>query len=243
MVSCRIVVMPTKPSSGARSASRVEPGGPRPTRRRGKALETAIKQAVVELLTENGVAGVTMDAVAARAQTSKPVLYRRWSDRAALLRDTLVPLAMQAIPNEDTGSYRDDMLAILNGWAAFFASPEGTIAPAIVGAMPHDPELADAFRSGVIGWRKQEMATVIKRGIERGEVRESVRYDIARELGQAVLWHRFLITGDPITPELVEHIVDHILIPYAGRHDEQINPHPPSQHPGRPVGPGAITRT
>lgn len=192
---------------------------PRATRRRGEALEEAIRDAVVELLAENGVAGVTMDAVAARAQTSKPVLYRRWADRAALLRDTLVPLAMRAIPHEDTGSYRDDMLAILNGWAAFFASPQGAIAPAIVGAMPHDPELAEAFRVGVIGWRKQEMAAVIERGISRGEVREDVRIDIARELGQAILWHRFLITGDPITPELVEHIVDHILIPYADTRD------------------------
>lgn len=197
---------------------------PRATRRRGQALENAIRTAVVELLAEDGVAGVTMDAVAARAQTSKPVLYRRWADRGALLRDTLVPLAMQAIPHEDTGSYRDDMLAILNGWAAFFASPAGAIAPAIVGAMPHDPELADAFRSGVIGWRKQEMAAVIERGISRGEVRPNVRVDIARELGQAILWHRFLITGDPITPELVEHIVDHILIPYANQNDEQPQP-------------------
>ena len=188
----------------------------RPTRRRGAVLEQAIRQAALELLQEGGVAGVTMDSVAARARTSKPVLYRRWADRTALLRDTLVPLAMQAIPHEDTGSYRGDMRAILNGWAAFFASPQGVIAPAIVGAMPHDPELAEAFREGVIGWRKEEMAAVISRGIARGEVREDVRVDVARELGQAVLWHRFLVTGDPITPELVDHVVDRILVPYAG---------------------------
>ena len=211
--------MPTSQTPKSRQGPKRTVPAPRATRRRGEALEEAIRDAVVELLAENGVAGVTMDAVAARAQTSKPVLYRRWADRAALLRDTLVPLAMQAIPHEDTGSYRDDMLAILNGWAAFFASPQGAIAPAIVGAMPHDPELADAFRVGVIGWRKQEMAAVIERGISQGEVREDVRIDIARELGQAILWHRFLITGDPITPELVEHIVDHILIPYADARD------------------------
>jgi AcrR family transcriptional regulator len=187
----------------------------RPRRRRGKALEDAIRAAVLELLSENGVAAVTMDAVASRARTSKPVLYRRWPDRAALLRDTLVPLAMQAIPHEDTGSYRGDMLAILTGWADFFAAPEGAIGPAVVGAMPHDPELAEAFRAGVIGWRKQEMAAVLDRGIARGEVRADVRVDVARELGQAVLWHRFLITGDPITPELVEHLVDRVLLPYV----------------------------
>lgn len=170
---------------------------------------------MLALVTESGVAGVTMEAVAARAGTSKPVLYRRWPDRAALLRDTLVPLAMQAIPTPDTGSYRADMLAVLHGWRRFFASPQGAIGPAIVGAMPHDPELADAFRHGVIGWRKRAMADIIARGVARGEVRPDIRVDVARELGQAILWHRFLVTGDPITVELVEHIVDDILLPYA----------------------------
>jgi AcrR family transcriptional regulator len=191
-----------------------EPAEPR-SRRRGKALEGAIHAAVLQLVIEQGVAGVTMEAVAAQAGTSKPVLYRRWPDRAALLRDTLVPLAMQAIPHTDTGSYRGDMLAILRGWAAFFASPEGAIGPAIVGAMPHDPELADAFRAGVIGWRKDAMTETITRGIDRGEVRPDVRIDVARELGQAFLWHRFLVTGDAIPDELIVHLVDHVLVPYA----------------------------
>ena len=184
-------------------------------RRRGAALEAAIRAAVLDLLAENGMGGVTMEAVAARAGTSKPVLYRRWESRAALLRDTLVPVAMAVIPYEDTGSYRSDMLAILTGWAEFFASPAGAIGRAIVGAMPFDADLADAFRGGVIAWRKQAMTDMLNRAIARGEVRPDVPIEIARELGQAVLWHRFLVTGDPITPELIEHVVDEVLIPYV----------------------------
>jgi len=193
------------------------PAGERPqaTRRRGAALEAAIHAAVLDLLAEQGVAGVTMEAVAVRAATSKPVLYRRWDDRGALLRDTLVTFAQSAIPHGDAGGYRADMLAILHGWAEFFAGPAGVICRAVVGAVPHDPELAAAFREGVIGWRKEAMADVLARGIARGQVRPDVRVEVARELGQAILWHRFLITGDPITAELIEHIVDEILIPYV----------------------------
>ena len=86
---------------------------------------------------------------------------------------------------------------------------------AIVAAMPTDPDLADAFRNGVIGWRKQAMTDMLHRGMARGEVRADVRIDVARELAQAFLWHRFLVTGDPITPELIEHVVDEVLIPYV----------------------------
>jgi AcrR family transcriptional regulator len=188
-------------------------------RRRGAELEAAIRAAVVELAIDAGVAGVTMQAVAARARTAKPVLYRRWPDRAALLRDTLVPLAMETIPHHDTGSYRGDMLAILRGWKAFFDSPTGVIAPAIIGAMPHDPELASAFRDGVIGWRKHAMTETISRAVSRGEVKADVRVDVARELGQALLWHRFLVTGDDIDDAFIEHVVDEVLIPYTSPTD------------------------
>ena len=188
---------------------------PTKTRRRGEALTAAIRDAVIDLVVEAGVGAVTMEAVAARAATSKPVLYRRWPDRAALLRDTLVPLAKEAIPSTDTGSFRTDALAVLRGWSELFKSPRGIIGPAIVGAMPHDPELARAFRDGVIAWRKEAMTELLERGIERGEVRVDVRIDVARELGQAILWHRFLVTGDAIDDELIEHIVDEVLIPYV----------------------------
>jgi AcrR family transcriptional regulator len=193
-----------------------EPDAGASTRRRGSVLEQAIQAAVLDIVIEQGAAGVSMEAVAARAATSKPVLYRRWADRAALLRETLVPLAMEAIPHTDTGSYRGDMLAILRGWADFFASPRGAVAVAIVGAMPHDPELAAAFRDGVIAWRKEAMAETLTRAIDRGEVRPDVPFEVARELGQAMLWHRFLVTGEAITDELIVHIVDEVLVPYAG---------------------------
>ena len=65
-------------------------------RRRGEVLDAAIRDAVLELLAEHGPAGVTMEAVASAARTSKPVLYRRWPDRASLLRDTLLGIAMAA---------------------------------------------------------------------------------------------------------------------------------------------------
>ena len=66
-----------------------------------------------------------------------------------------------------------------------------------------------------MGWRKSEMVKTLSRGIERGEVRADVPVEVAREIGQAMLWHRFLVTGDPITDDLVVHIVDEVLIPYV----------------------------
>lgn len=178
-------------------------------------LERAIHSAVLDLVIEQGAAGVTMEAVAVRAATNKPVLYRRWPDRAALLRETLVPLAMEAIPHTDTGGYRGNMLAILRGWAEFFASPRGpsrwrSSAPCLT-----IPSLPRPFGAGSSPGARRPWPTRWSRAIARGELRPDVPVEIARGLGQAFLWHRFLVSGDDITDELIVHIVDEILIPYG----------------------------
>lgn len=184
-------------------------------RRHGAELDAAIRDAVLRLVGEHGVVGVTMEAVANAAGTSKAVLYRRWSDGRALLRDTLLRTAVAAIPHEDTGSYREDMLAILRGWAELFTGPQAALIRAGIAAAAHDSELAEAFRSEVIGWRKREMAELLARGVARGDVRPDLPFEIARELGQSVLWHRLLVTGDPINDDLCVQLVDEVLLPFV----------------------------
>ncbi|ORB30456.1 TetR/AcrR family transcriptional regulator [Mycolicibacterium parafortuitum] len=182
-------------------------------RRRGAELDSAIQAAVLELLAEHGPNAVTMDAVAAAARTSKPVLYRRWPDRRALLRDTLLAVASTSFPRPDTGSFRGDLLDVLRAWAQLFTGGSGPLMRAAITAVMTDPELEATFRADVLGMRKDEMTALIRRGIERGEVRADVPVEIVRELGQSVLWHRLLISGDPITDELVTELVDEVLIP------------------------------
>jgi len=182
-------------------------------RRHGAELDTAIRSAVLELLAAHGPAGVTMEAVAATAHTSKPVLYRRWPDRRALLRDTLMGIAATSIPSADTGSFRGDMLAVLRGWAGLFTGESGPLMRSIAMAVAVDPELESTFRTDVIGMRKDEMNALLARGIERGDVRADVPVELIRELGQSVLWHRLLITGDPIDDDVVIQLVDEILTP------------------------------
>ena len=143
------------------------------------------------------------------------MLYRRWPDAGALLRDTLLTTVVAAIPHTDTGSYRGDMLAVLRGWTVLLTGSGSAAMRGVIAAMADDDELASAFRRDVIGWRKDEMAALLARGIDRGDVRADVPVEIARELGQSVLWHRLLVTGDPIDDALVVQLVDEVLVPFV----------------------------
>ena len=59
------------------------------TRRRGAELEEALLEAAWQELEERGYAGLTMENVATRAGTSRPVIARRWRSKAELTIATL----------------------------------------------------------------------------------------------------------------------------------------------------------
>src|SRR5262245_50167029 len=72
--------MRLKPIRGARAVG---------TRRRGKVLEAAIFKVVLPRTCKNGVRQLLDRAVAAKAGTSKPVIYRRSPTRAQLVSAAL----------------------------------------------------------------------------------------------------------------------------------------------------------
>ena len=81
-------------------------------RRHGEELEAAIRAAVLSLLASDGPRAVTMEAVAAAAHTSKPVLYRRYPSRAHMVVDAMPNLHWQADDVVDSQSLRDDLLEV-----------------------------------------------------------------------------------------------------------------------------------
>ena len=85
--------------------------GEKQTRRRGAALESVILEAAWQELSERGWAGFTVEGVAARSGAAKTVIYRRWSNRVALVEDMLNRARADAeVPFGSSGSLRADLL-------------------------------------------------------------------------------------------------------------------------------------
>lgn len=78
-------------------------------RRRGPELDEAILQAVWDELSTKGYGGLTLDSVASRAGTSRPVLHRRWKSRSELVMAALaryVALNPISIPTKEASGAR-----------------------------------------------------------------------------------------------------------------------------------------
>src|SRR3954470_10481146 len=87
------------------------------TRRRGRARSTqadrAIFAATRTLLDEAGYHGLTVEGVAAEAGVAKTTIYRRYANKALLVLDAMLQAARDApVALPDTGSFRDDLVAI-----------------------------------------------------------------------------------------------------------------------------------
>jgi AcrR family transcriptional regulator len=193
------------------------------TRRRGEALESAILEAAWAELNERGYSGMTFESVAERAHTSKPVLYRRWPTKEALMLASIGYRGiMRPTTPPDTGTLRDDAIALLqnfnlraDGIAGLFSSllssyfAETGISPAELRAR--------IFGDGLTGMQK-----IVDRAVTRGELPGGLPARIT-SLPSDLARHELLMTLKPVPDATILDIVDTIFMPlveeYASRAD------------------------
>jgi AcrR family transcriptional regulator len=189
---------------------------PTPQRRRGAELEQAILRAAWEELAHTGYAKLTIEGVAARAHTSKTVIYRRWETRARLI----VAAMRQEAPNlsaplPDTGSLRGDVLTLLRKVSANLRKLGPDTVHGLLGELSQLPRLADEI--GVRSLGLQVMRTFVARAIERGELRARPISDRLLTLPLDLMRHEVLITHAPLSNASLREIVDDLFLPALHR--------------------------
>ncbi len=186
-------------------------GRPRDARTDG-----AILEATLELIAERGAHKFRTDDVAARAGVGKGAIYRRYPSKDALVTAAVAALVNEEIVIPDTGSTRGDLLALMREAVELYrGSLPGRLMPNLVGAMAQRPELARAVREGFLAGRREALAEVLRRGIERGDLRPDLDTELALDVFGGPLFYRLLITGGPIDDDLAEGVADLILRGFA----------------------------
>jgi len=183
-------------------------------RRRGDTLETAILDAAWEELQEAGYSSFTVEAVAKRAGTSRPVLARRWPGRADLAVAALAHYnTCNPVEMPDLGNVRDELILVLQKLSEKGAS---TVMKVVLTMNDYFAEtnssLAD-LRARLAGENKFEQ--VLRRGVERGELDQSRLTARISALPLDLLRHDVIMTRKPVSKEMIIEIVDTIFLPLA----------------------------
>ncbi|GGX71197.1 TetR/AcrR family transcriptional regulator [Streptomyces fructofermentans] len=185
------------------------------SRRRGAVLERAILDAALEQLSTVGWNGLTMEGVAAGAQTGKAAVYRRWPSKEDLVADALQAALppLQGVP--DLGNVRDDLLELCRrARQAMFSRPGFALRSVL-----HECDSSQAERfhgvifEGVIEPTVKLLREVIGRGIERGEVRPDAANPYVFDAIPAMMMYRSKVCASEWTERDLEEMIDQFMVP------------------------------
>lgn len=182
------------------------------SRRRGKVLETAIFRAVLRELADTGYVDFSIERVAARAGTSKPVIYRRWPTRAQLVYAALRatrPLLSSEAP--DTGTVRGDLMAILDQVSEMVDELSPEVMFGLIAELLHESD-ASLFRE--VHERNTKTAMeILSRGVRRGEIAAEKLTPRLAALPFDLVRYQLMILHQPLSEHDMEEIVDQIFLP------------------------------
>ena len=175
--------------------------------RRSDDARLAVLQAADDLLSEIGFAAVTIEGIAARAGVGKQTIYRWWQSKADVLMEAFAEDALQDLKPPDTGNLRGDLKAHLNNTAKFLTeSDAGAVFRALAGQIQHDPVMAIRFRTEYFERQREQDRIPLRRAIERGELPANTDIDMAVDRLLGPIYFRVLVTGMPVTQEVVEEL-------------------------------------
>ncbi|ATE54834.1 MULTISPECIES: TetR/AcrR family transcriptional regulator [Actinosynnema] len=178
-------------------------------RRRDERIDEAVLAAVGELLREVGYRGLTMEAVARRAGTTKPAIRRRWPGQRHLVLAALAAERVGVAPELDTGCWHCDVVEHLEALRAGLDDPAlARVLPALVADLADDPDLRREFLEAVWEPRRQACLVSLRRATLRGQLRPGRDADLVLDLFAAPVVLRALFGHRELTASFVREVVD-----------------------------------
>ncbi|WP_447037253.1 TetR/AcrR family transcriptional regulator [Streptomyces sp. DSM 118878] len=179
-------------------------------RPRDPARDEAIRKAALEIVTERGYRGMSMEGVAARSGVSKQAVYRRYASKGELLLDALDSVGREVFPVPDTGSLRSDLLPMVRAAFELHRYSDKAFSQAVAAEAAQGPDFARLAVESVINPRRDLFRRVIARARERGEV-TCPDDDVLIDLIYGPMWYALLFDFDRLTDEYAESITDAVL--------------------------------
>ncbi|MER7586529.1 TetR/AcrR family transcriptional regulator [Micromonospora sp. NPDC127501] len=175
---------------------------------RSEAAREAVLQAADDLVAEIGYAKVTIEGIASRAGVAKQTIYRWWRSKTDILVDAFTADSAQELTLPDTGAFRTDLRAHLDELVRFLeVSDSGAVFRALVGQAQHDPELAARLRAEVLPQLRARDRVPFDRAAARGELPAEADVDLLVDQAVGPIHFRVLVTGEPVTPALLDALV------------------------------------
>ena len=149
-----------------------------PARRRTKTPERVLAAAAA-ILRRDGYARLTMERVAAESGVAKTTLYRRWATKAALCMDLYLEVAGRELHDPATGHVASDLQHIANTVVRLQTRDRRRARLRRADCRGADqPGDRAAFLAEFADRRREMTRLVLRRAIDRGELRANTDVDL-----------------------------------------------------------------
>jgi AcrR family transcriptional regulator len=167
--------------------------------------------AAIEELVDSGYARLTMEGVAARAQTGKAAVYRRWPNKHALVLEAL-RRTMPPLPEHDLDdSARENLRQVFGTLCQILAGETMFPGLAVMFSLLSDPVLRATFVDSIVAPRLALITSILDRAEQTGELAPGARGPLATQVGPALVVQTFMLTGAPPTAADLTRILDTVL--------------------------------
>ncbi len=180
------------------NANLVESSTARAGRPRSEGCRQKVLAAADTLFEREGLARMSVDAVAQVSGVSKATIYRWWPNKSAIVMEALLASSEAEVYVPTSPYPEEDLIARVRRTVALFRGPRGKIIASLIGQAQSDPEIAEAYRQQLLGPRRDAMRAAIDRAVEAGLYRPDIDYDMAIDLLYGPLYQRLLLRHAPL---------------------------------------------
>ena len=151
-------------------------------RLRDRTVDERVLRVAREISASLGPDAVSISAVARAAGVAKSTIYRRWETKAALLAAALEDVVGPHGSPPDTGRVHDDLVALVEDQLERLGPrPLVRLAWLSTAATTADSDAEGRLRVAAQA-RRQELDSVLRAGVRRGELHADIDVDVAVDL-------------------------------------------------------------
>jgi len=171
----------------------------------------AILQTAIDLVLDLGFRAVSIEGIAAKAGVAKTTIYRRWSNKAAVIMDAFMMRFGSETQFPAAKKVTDSIRLQMRAMAKAFRSKDGALVKALLAEAQFDPELATAFRERWTLPRRQMALSVFHRAVSRGELRPDIDLEATIDLLYAPMYYRLQMGTGPLSDAYIDEIFDYAM--------------------------------
>lgn len=180
-------------------------------RPRSEKSREAIINATHDLLNEKGGAGLTIEAIARRAEVGKPTIYRWWPTLADIVLEALLRQADTDIPVPLFKSLRKTLRQFLRQSMKVIVDGAGVHLRFLMAQAQKDERFRQRFRDNFTAKRRAVLNSIFLRAVEHGQINSGHNLEMLVDIVFGAMWYR-LLTGhasmdESFADELTEAVI------------------------------------